>query len=74
MFGKACLNYPKIKGFYFFPRKKEVSDEADILEADKLESFLHTNIYYNTIWDGQTFSKFPKQQVCNVFTVTQKRS
>ena len=41
------------------------------LQADKHESFLQidTMIFDG---DGQTFSKFPKLQVCNVFTIHRK--
>ena len=31
-----------------------------------------TNWYYDFDGDGQAFPKFPKQQVCNVFTISQK--
>ena len=47
--------------------KKEVSDEVDFLHADKHESFLQIDtMIFNG--DGQAFPKFPKLQVCNVFT------
>ena len=50
-----------------------MSDEVEFLLADKHESFLQFDIM---IFDGdcQAFLKFAKQQVCNVFTISQKRS
>ena len=53
--------------------KKEVSDEVDFLHADKLERFLQIDTM-TFDGDGQAFPKFPKLQVCNVFTISQKRS
>ena len=47
--------------------KKEVSDEVDFLHADKHENLLQIER------DGQAFPKFPKKQVCNVFTIYQKK-
>ena len=66
--------------------KKEVTDEVDFLRADKHQSFL--KVYSNPsgikvsykvdiiIIDGydQVFSKYSKQQVYNIFTISQKRS
>ena len=53
--------------------KKEVCEEVDFLYTDKNESFLQldTMIFDD---DGQTFPRFPKQQVSNVFRITYKRS
>ena len=53
--------------------KKEVSDEIDFLHVDKHESSLQID---SMIFDGdgQTFPKFPKYQVCNVFTISPKTS
>ena len=53
--------------------QKEVSDEIDFLHVDKRESSLQIN---TMIFDGhgQTFPKFPKYQVCNVFTISPKTS
>ena len=44
-------------------------DEVDILHADKHESFLQieTMIFDR---DGYAFSKFPKKQVYNIFTIS----
>ena len=63
--------------------KKEVTDEVDFLRADKYQSFL--KVYSNPlgikvsykvdiIIDGydQVFSKYSKQQVYNIFTISQK--
>ena len=43
-----------------------------ILHADNYESFLQID---TTIFDGdvQAFPEFPKLQVCNTFTVSQKK-
>ena len=53
--------------------KEEVSDEVKFLLADKRENFLQFDIM---VFDGdcQAFPKFAKRQVCNVFTISQKRS
>ena len=53
--------------------KKEDSDEVDFLHVHKHTIFLKidTMVFDG---DGETFQKFPKQQVCNVFKITQKRS
>ena len=40
--------------------KKEVSDAVDFLHADKHESLLQSDIYFNFDGDGQIFPKFPK--------------
>ena len=40
--------------------KEKMKDEVDFLPADK--------------WYGQAFPKFPKQQVCNLFAISLKRS
>ena len=50
--------------------KKEVS-EVDFLHADSNESFLQIDIMIFD-GDGQAFPKFSKQQVYNVFTMSQK--
>ena len=49
--------------------KKEVIDEVDFLHADKDENYLQidTMIFDG---DGHAFPKFPKLQVCNVFTIS----
>ena len=66
--------------------KKEVKDEVDFLHADKHQSFL--KVYFNTlgmrfsykvdiiIINGydQAFSNYSKYQICNIFTISQKRS
>ena len=48
-----------------------MSDEVDFLHADKYEHFLQID---GMVFDGdcQAFSKFPKQQVCNIFIISQK--
>ena len=53
--------------------QKERKDEIDFSHIDKLESFLQIN---TMIFDGhdQTFPKFTKYQVCNVFTLSPKTS
>ena len=54
--------------------QKEMSDKIYFLHvADKHESSLQSN---TMIYDGhgQTFPKFPKYQVCNVFTISPKTS
>ena len=49
--------------------KKEASDEVDILHPNNHESFLQIDtMIFNG--DGQAFPKFPKLQVCNVFTIS----
>ena len=54
-----------------------MSDEVDFLHADKNENFIQIDIMIfdaGMIFegDGQAFPKFPKQQVCNGFTISQK--
>ena len=51
---------------------KEVSYQIDFVHADKHVSFLQSDVIIFD-GDGQAFSKFPKQQVCNVFTISQKK-
>ena len=48
--------------------KKKVNDEVDLVHTYKHERFLQID---TIIFDGdcQAFPKFPKQQVCNVFTI-----
>ena len=50
--------------------KKEVNDEIDFLYVNNHESSLEidTMVFDE---DGQIFQKFPKYQVCNVFTKSQ---
>ena len=55
-----------------YPREK-VSDEVDFLHSDKHESFLQIDIMIIFV-DRQAFPKFWRQQVCNVFTISQKTS
>ena len=50
-----------------------MGDEVDFLYADKHESFQQIDSLIPA-GDGQTFPKFPKQQVCSVLTIIQKRS
>ena len=66
--------------------KEEVKDEVGFLHADKHQSFL--KVYFNTlgmrfsykvdiiIINGydQAFSNYSKYQICNIFTISQKRS
>ena len=49
-----------------------MSDAVDFLHADKHESLLRID---TKIFDGygQAFPKFPKKQVCNVFTISLKK-
>ena len=49
-----------------------MTDEVDFLHADRDENYLQidTMIFDG---DGQAFPKFPKLQVCNVFTISWKR-
>ena len=51
--------------------KKEVSDEVDFFHADKHGSLLQID-NMNSDGDSLAFPKFPKHQVCNVFTISQK--
>ena len=48
--------------------KKKVSGKVDFLHADKHESLLKIDTL------RQAFQKFPKYQVCNIFTISQKRT
>ena len=48
--------------------KREVSDEIDFLYADKHESSQQIDIMIFD-GDGQILLKFPKYQICNVFTI-----
>ena len=58
---------PKITSLQYL--QKQVSDRVDLLHAYKHESFIQidTMIFDG---DGPAFAKFPKQQVCNVFTIS----
>ena len=49
-----------------------MSDAVDFLHADKHESLLQID---TKIFDGygQVFPKFPKKQICNVFTISLKK-
>ena len=49
-----------------------MSDPVDFLHADKHESLLQID---TKIFDGygQAFPKFPKKQICNVFTISLKK-
>ena len=66
---------PKIVSLLFLCNilRKKVNDEVDFFHTDKHESFLQTDF---VIFDenDQAFPKFRKQKVCNVFTISQKRS
>ena len=54
---------------FFYNILKKFSDEVEILHADKHESFLQVDaVIFDG--DGQVFPSFPKQQVCNVFTIS----
>ena len=53
--------------------KEELSDEVVFLHTDKHESLLQIDSII-LMGDGQAFPKFPKQQVSNIFTTSQKRS
>ena len=44
-------------------------DEVDILSADKHESFLQDCIFFGV--RSQAFPKYPKQQVCKIFAISQ---
>ena len=52
--------------------KEELSGEVGFLHAEKHESFLQID---NMIFDrdDQALPKFSKKQVCNVFTISQKK-
>ena len=66
--------------------REEVKDEVGFLHADKHQGFL--KVYFNTLgmkvsykvdiiiinrYD-QAFSNYSKYQICNIFTISQKRS
>ena len=56
-----------------------MNDKVDVLHAGKHENWnkleqITTNWNYDFDGDGQGFPKFPKKQVCNFFTISQKRS
>ena len=52
--------------------KEELSGEVGFLHAEKHESFLQID---NMIFDrdDQALPKFSRKQVCNVFTISQKK-
>ena len=52
--------------------KKEVLDEVDFLHADKHQNFLQGDTIIVSGHD-QVFSKYSKQQICDIFTISQKR-
>ena len=49
--------------------KKEMNDEVDFLHADRDENNLQTDTMIFD-GDGQAFPKFPREQVCNIFTIS----
>ena len=61
---------PKIQIGYFFEISQEKQTEVGFLHADKHERFLQIDI---TTFDGDG-QAFPKQQVCDAFTISRKRS
>ena len=66
---------PKITSLLFLYnmlRKKWKKKAVDFLHADKHESLLQID---TKIFDGygQAFPKFPKKQICNVFTISLKK-
>ena len=48
---------------------KNMRDKVDILSADKHESFLQDSIFFGV--RSQAFPKYPKQQVCKIFAISQ---
>ena len=50
-----------------------MNDEIDFLNINKHESSLQIDVMIFD-WVRQTFSKLPKYQVCNVFTISPKTS
>ena len=53
--------------------KKEVRDEFDFSNADKHQSFLQVDTIIIDEHD-QAVSKYSKLEVCDIFTISQKRS
>ena len=53
--------------------KKEMSDEVDFLHADRDENNLQTDTMIFD-GDGQAFPKFQREQVCNIFRISWKKS
>ena len=49
-----------------------MNDEVDFLHADRDENNLQTDTMIFD-GDGQAFPKFPRQQVCNIFTISWKK-
>ena len=72
---QGCPNYSKKKNkknaisLQYF--KRELSHEVNFLHANKLERLFETDTVKG---DSLAFAKFPKQHVCNVFTIPQKRN
>ena len=66
----GMLKLPKITSLLFLSNnifKKDVSNDVNFLHADKHESFLRFDR------DGKAFQKFPKEQICNVFIISEKK-
>ena len=49
-----------------------MNDEVDFLHADRDENTLQTDTMIFD-GDGQAFPKFPREQVCNIFTISWKK-
>ena len=45
-------------------------DEVDFLPADKHKSFLQVDFIFLGV-RSQAYPKYPKQQVCNIFAISQ---
>ena len=62
---------PKIKGLHIFKYlQKSVGHDDDFLHADKHESFLQVDSITYSV-RNQAYPKYSKQQVDNVFTISQ---
>ena len=51
--------------------KKKVRDKCDFLHEDKHQTFLQAGSIVFTV-HSQVCSNYPKQQICNIFAISQK--
>ena len=50
--------------------QKCIGEEVEFLPSDKYESLLQDDIFTLSVC-SQTRSKYPKQQICNIFAISQ---
>ena len=53
--------------------KKEVSDEVDLFYMQISMKFSYRLVLRFFMGDGQAFPKYPKQQICNILAISQRK-